>query len=100
MISITPKQVNRVIQEILTKGIPQEPERIAAMLVVLRQVANLRNERMRFAVCQLQQDLIQIARIYQDYQDSLEVARRKDGGDEETRGQGDEETRRDSAPYT
>ncbi len=74
MILTTSEQVNLVIQEILTKGIPQEPERIAAMLVVLRQVADLRNERMRFAVWQLQQDLIQIARIYQDHLDSIEVA--------------------------
>ena len=74
MILTTSEQVNLVIQEILTKGLPQEPERIAAMLVVLRQLADLRNERMRFAVWQLQQDLIQIARIYQDHLDSIEVA--------------------------
>ena len=65
------EQIDRVIQEILTRGIPQEPERIAAMLIVLRQVANLRNERMRFAVCQLQQDLVQIAKIYQDHRNSM-----------------------------
>ena len=68
------EQIDRVIQEILTQGIPQEPERIAAMLVVLRQVANLRNERMKFAIYQLQQDLVQIARIYQDHRNNIEVA--------------------------
>ena len=68
------EQVDRVIQEILTQGIPQEPEHIAAMLVVLRQVANLRNERMKFAIYQLQQDLVQIARIYQDHRNNIEVA--------------------------
>ena len=70
------EQIDRVIQDILTKGIPQEPERIAAMLVVLRQVAELRNERMRFAIYQLQQDLVQIAKIYQDHRHSLEVSDR------------------------
>ena len=68
------EQIDRVIQEILTQGIPQEPEHIAAMLVVLRQVANLRNERMKFAIYQLQQDLVQIARIYQDHRNNIEVA--------------------------
>ena len=68
------EQIDRVIQEILTKGIPQEPERIAAMLVVLRHVADLKNEQMKFAVYQLQQDLVQIAKIYQDHRNSKEVA--------------------------
>ena len=68
------EQIDRVIQEILTKEIPQEPEHIAAMLVVLRQVADLRNERMKYAIYQLQQDLVQIARIYQDHRNSIEVA--------------------------
>lgn len=67
----TQEQIDRAIQEILTKGIPQEPERIAAMLVVLRQVANIQNAQMRFAVCQLQQDLVQIAKIYRDYRSGV-----------------------------
>lgn len=67
------EQIDRAIQEILTKGIPQEPERIAAMLVVLRHVANLRNEQMKFAIYQLQQDLVRIAKIYQDHRNSKEA---------------------------
>ena len=68
------EQIDLVIREILTKGMPQDPERIAAMLVVLRQVANIKNPKMRFAVYQLQQDLVQIAKIYQDHRHSIEVA--------------------------
>lgn len=71
MTAITEQQVNQVIQEILTKGIPKEPEQIANMIVVLREIASLRNARMRFAVCQLQQDLLQIAKVYQEHLDSL-----------------------------
>ena len=75
------EQIDRVIQEILTQGIPQEPDRIAAMLIVLRHVINIRNVRMRFAVCQLQQDIVQIAKIYQDHQNSIKVAARNSHND-------------------
>ena len=71
MTTITEQQINQVVQEILTQGIPEEPERIAAMIIVLREIANLKNARMRFAVSQLQQDLLQIAKVYQDHVDSL-----------------------------
>ena len=71
----TQEQIDIVIQEILTRGIPQEPERIAAMLIVLRQVANIRNPHMSFAVCQLQQDLVQIAKIYRDHRHSADCDR-------------------------
>lgn len=71
MTAITEQQINQVVQEILTQGIPEEPERIAAMIIVLREIVNLKNARMRFAVSQLQQDLLQIAKIYQDHVDSL-----------------------------
>ena len=73
--NLATQEIDRVIQEILTKGIPQEPERIAAMLVVLRQVANIRNAQMRFAVCQLQQNLVQIAKIYRDHRHSVDSDR-------------------------
>ena len=46
------------------------------MLVVLRHVANINNVQMRFAVCQLQQDLVQIAKIYQDRRNNIKVAAR------------------------
>ena len=59
------KQINEVIQEILDTGIPEEPEQLAFMIVILSQDSCIQEPRLRYAVWRLRQDLIYIAAVYQ-----------------------------------
>ena len=59
------KQINEVIQEILDAGIPDEPEQLAIMIVILSHDSCIQEPRMRYAVWRLRQDLIYIAAVYQ-----------------------------------
>ena len=53
-------QIDEVIWEILTLGIPKDLERLKIMIVVLDKYSQIENSRLRSAIWQLQQDLIQI----------------------------------------
>ena len=63
------KQIDRVIREILTTGIPESPERLRVMIVILGETSCLQSNRLRFTLLRLRQDLIQIAAIYHDEDD-------------------------------
>ena len=55
------KQTDGVVREILTIGIPYEPERLRVMIIILGHTSCIQDSRMRFAIWRLRQDLIQIA---------------------------------------
>ena len=59
------KHIDEVIREILATGIPESPQRLQVMIVILGETSCIQDNRIRFAVWCLQQDLIQIAAIYQ-----------------------------------
>ena len=58
------EQIDVVVREILNTGIPYELERLKVMIVILSHVSCIEDNRMRFAVLRLRQDLIHIAAIY------------------------------------
>ena len=55
------KQIDGVVKEILTTGIPYEPERLKVMIIILGHTSCIQDNRMRFAIWRLRQDLILIA---------------------------------------
>ena len=57
-------RIDGVVKEILNTGIPYELERLEIMIVILSHVSCIEDNRMRFAVLRLRQDLIHIAAIY------------------------------------
>ena len=58
------KQIDGVIWEILTTGIPESPERLQIMIVILSKTSCIQDARVRFNVWRLRQILIQIVSIY------------------------------------
>ena len=62
------KQIDGVIREILTTGIPESPERLRVMIVILDKTSCLQSNRLRFTLWRLREDLIQIATIYQNHE--------------------------------
>ena len=61
------RQIDGVVREILHTGIPYELERLEIMIIILSHVSCIEDNRMRFAVLRLRQDLIHIAAIYRSY---------------------------------
>lgn len=55
------QQIDGVVKEILTIGIPYEPERLRVMIIILGHSSCIQDSRIRFAIWRLHQDLIQIA---------------------------------------
>ena len=58
------RQIDGVVREILNTGIPYELERLEIMIIILSHVSCIEDNRMRFAIWRLRQDLIHIAAIY------------------------------------
>ena len=58
------EQIDEVVREIIDTGIPYELERLETMIIILSHVSCIENNRMRFAVLRLRQDLIHIAAVY------------------------------------
>ena len=58
------QQIDGVIWEILTTGIPESPERLQVIIVILSKTSCIQDARMRFNVRRLRQVLIQIVSIY------------------------------------
>ena len=58
-------QINEVIQKILTTGIPESPEKIKVMILILDNCSCIQDRRLQATVKRLQQNLIEIYRIYE-----------------------------------
>ena len=56
-------QIDDVIWEILTIGIPEDSERLKIMIVILDEYSKIEDKRMRLAIWRLRRDLIQIVMI-------------------------------------
>ena len=55
------EQIDGVVREILSTGIPYEPERLRVMIIILGHSPCIQDSRIRFAIWRLHQDLIHIA---------------------------------------
>ena len=56
-------QIDDVIWEILTIGIPEDSEKLKMMIVILGEYSKIEDKRMRLAIWRLRRDLIQIVMI-------------------------------------